>query len=441
LADDLIDERRHLDVLDAGDLTGQVRAVVSWSYRALAAEARRLFRLSGLHPGRDITVPSLARLADRDGRVIQDLLQVLTRASLLTERVPGRYVRHSLIRAYAAETARAEDSAADLRAAVERLMDYYVLWAYDAARQLDPVKCRMPAHLAVPDLPLVSGTAEDWLAMELPALLAAARLGGEYRFDRQSWQLAWSLNTYLHRRGHWQDLLELGYTGITAAVRMRDRLAEAHAHRIVADAATLLARFPEAVRHLDLALAAYRPLDATTRYEADVHLQYAIVAGDQDDLPGAQQHCREAIDLYRRAGFERGLARTLNTLAWFQALDEQPHEDTIPLAQEALRLFAEIDDREGEAAAWDTFGVVQQQSGRHGDAADSFGHAIALARSTGDRYLEATALAHLGDIRRSSGQPDGATEAWQAALDIFTLIGHRNAQDVRIRMDAAARRA
>lgn len=441
LADDLTDERRHLDFLDAGDLTGQVRAVVSWSYRALPAEARRLFRLSGLHPGRDITVPSLARLADRDERVTRELLRVLTRASLLTERLPGRYVRHSLIRAYAAETARAEDSPADLRTALERLMDYYVLWAYDAARQLDPVKCLMPAQLAVPDLPLVSGTAEEWLALELPALLAAARLGGEYRFDRQSWQLAWSLNTYLHRRGHWQELLELGYTAITAAVRMRDRLAEGHAHRIVADAATLLSRFPEAARHLDFALEAYRPLDATTRYKADVHLQYAIVAGDQNDLAGAQRHCREAIDFYRRAGFERGLARTLNTLAWFQALDERPHHDTVPLAQEALRLFAQIDDREGEAAAWDTLGVVQQQDGRHGDAADSFSHAVALARHTGDRYLEATALAHLGDTRRSSGRPDDATEAWQAALDMFTLIGHRNARDVQARMDAAARRS
>ena len=49
-----------------------VRAVFSWSYRALSAGAARLFRLLGLHPGPDITVgaaASLAAVRRRTGRV------------------------------------------------------------------------------------------------------------------------------------------------------------------------------------------------------------------------------------------------------------------------------------------------------------------------------------------------------------------------------------
>ena len=40
-----------------------VRAVFSWSYRALSPAAGRLFRLLGLHPGPDIAVPAAASLA------------------------------------------------------------------------------------------------------------------------------------------------------------------------------------------------------------------------------------------------------------------------------------------------------------------------------------------------------------------------------------------
>ena len=40
-----------------------MRAVFSWSYQQLTGEAARMFRLLGLHPGPDITVPAAASLA------------------------------------------------------------------------------------------------------------------------------------------------------------------------------------------------------------------------------------------------------------------------------------------------------------------------------------------------------------------------------------------
>ncbi|WP_432992234.1 BTAD domain-containing putative transcriptional regulator [Dactylosporangium sp. CA-233914] len=52
-----------LEALDGGDAATQVRAVFSWSYRALSPAAARLFRLLGLHPGPDCTAPGAASLA------------------------------------------------------------------------------------------------------------------------------------------------------------------------------------------------------------------------------------------------------------------------------------------------------------------------------------------------------------------------------------------
>jgi hypothetical protein len=54
---------RALDPLPGGDLATDVRAVFSWSYRALSDPAARMFRLLGLHPGPDISLAAAASLA------------------------------------------------------------------------------------------------------------------------------------------------------------------------------------------------------------------------------------------------------------------------------------------------------------------------------------------------------------------------------------------
>ena len=87
-----------------------MRAVFSWSYRALSADAARLFRLLGLHPGPDISVAAAASLAAILLGQARALLAELARAHLLTEHRPGRYAFHDLLRAYATELAQADDS-------------------------------------------------------------------------------------------------------------------------------------------------------------------------------------------------------------------------------------------------------------------------------------------------------------------------------------------
>ena len=79
-----------LDPFQGGDVCTDIRAVFSWSYRALGPDAARLFRLLGLHPGPDMTVNAAACLAGIAGQA-RALLAELTRGNLLTEHRPGRY--------------------------------------------------------------------------------------------------------------------------------------------------------------------------------------------------------------------------------------------------------------------------------------------------------------------------------------------------------------
>jgi hypothetical protein len=150
LAGELAETGRRLDVLDAGDAAGQVRAVFSWSYTALSSAAARLFRLLGLHPGPDISAAAAASFAAVPPAETRRLLAELVRASLLTEHTPGRYAFHDLLRAYAVDVTHTHDPADQRRAAVGRMLDHYRHTAHTAERLLNPARDPIPLALLPP---------------------------------------------------------------------------------------------------------------------------------------------------------------------------------------------------------------------------------------------------------------------------------------------------
>ena len=129
---------RVLDPFDSGDVATDVRAVFSWSYRALSRGAARLFRLLGLHPGPDITLGAAASLAGITPDQARAMLAELTRGHLLAEHRPGRYAFHDLLRAYATEQAQTCDDDGARSAAAARVLDHCLHAARAAATLIDP---------------------------------------------------------------------------------------------------------------------------------------------------------------------------------------------------------------------------------------------------------------------------------------------------------------
>jgi DNA-binding SARP family transcriptional activator len=112
LAGELRDTRSRLDELSTGDAQTDLRAALSVSYRSLASAPARMFRLVGVHPGPDITVPAAASLAGIQPALAARLLRELTRANLVAEHTPGRFACHDLLRAYATELSAALEAGA-----------------------------------------------------------------------------------------------------------------------------------------------------------------------------------------------------------------------------------------------------------------------------------------------------------------------------------------
>ncbi|MFC0541594.1 AfsR/SARP family transcriptional regulator [Kutzneria chonburiensis] len=123
LADELRRTSGSLAAFVGDDEATNVRAALSWSYRALSPEAATLFRRLSQHPGPEFTVASAAALSGSSPARARRLLTELAHAHLVTEQNPGRYAMHDLLRAYAIEQAHKVDVDADRQAALLRMLD------------------------------------------------------------------------------------------------------------------------------------------------------------------------------------------------------------------------------------------------------------------------------------------------------------------------------
>jgi tetratricopeptide (TPR) repeat protein len=437
LADELRHARSRLDPFDAGDVAADVRAVFSWSYTGLADDAARLFRLLALVPGPDVTVPAACALADLPAAHARTLLGQLNRAHLVSERGPGRFGMHDLLRAYASELVTGTDAESARLAALRRLLDHYLHTAYRADELLnrfreDPIELEPAAPGVVPEPLRDHQHALSWFAEERPTLQAAARQAAEWGFTGHAWRMVWTLTHFLDRNGDWHESAALQEMALASAQQLGDVTGQAVSHVGLAFAFVRLERFEEADVHLKQALELFEQAGDQLGM-AHALRSRTWVLDRQRRFDEGLHHEQRALDLFRAAGFQTGEARALNAVGWFHAMLGD-YEEALRHCRLALDLLQRIGARLYQADTLDSIGRACHKLGRHAEAAANLQAARALYREFGDRYNEADELVVLGDVRRDAGNLDGARTAWQEALRIFDELGHADADLLRARL-------
>jgi tetratricopeptide (TPR) repeat protein/transcriptional regulator with XRE-family HTH domain len=436
LAAELRDAAGRLDALDAGDPAASVRAVFSWSYDQLTADAARMFRLLGLHPGPDISVPATASLAAVGQRRAWRLLSELARTHLLAEHIPGRYAFHDLLRAYAASRARDTDPQPDRAAAVGRVLGHYLHTASRAALALTPatelIALAPPTPGTVAEQITGPRQALAWFEAEHQVLLATVTLADRSGFDAHAWQLPWVMTLFLHNRGHWQEWTDAQRTALAAATRAGDAAGQAISGRLLAEACAELGDYDQALRHYDSSLSLYRQL-GNRHGEAKIRQHLGVLADHQGRYADALAHAQQALRLYQAAGDKAGEAGALNNVGWSYGLLGDYQQARV-FCRQALALCAETGNRRFQGHAWDSLGYAEHHLGNFGEAAACYQRARSIAREVGDRWAEAEALTHLGDTRQAADDLPQAQEAWQQALAILDDIEHPAADQVRAKL-------
>ena len=297
LVGELADQQQRLDLLDAGgDPRTAVRAVFSWSYRHLDADAARAFRLAGLHPGADFDPYAAVALASTGLRQARAVLDVLTRAHLIQPAGPGRYGMHDLLRAYARELA-ARDGEEEQWAALTRLFDHYLHTAGAAMDALYPAERHRRPRIPPPPTPIPPVTGPDaaraWLDAERTVLVAVTVYTAGHGWPAYATSLAATLFLYLEQGGHYPETMTIHSHARAAAQRIGDQAAEATALNHLAGVHWRQSHYRQAPTYLRQALTLFRQTDDRDRAGPG--------AGQPRPIHHRLGRYQEAIGLYQQA--------------------------------------------------------------------------------------------------------------------------------------------
>lgn len=445
LADLVAELRSESDRLDALSMTGDeataVRGVFSWSYKALPAESARAFRLLSLYPGLEPSVPATAAIVGTTTGTIRRLLDSLAGVHLVEESGRDGYRLHELVRLYAAERVRDEDSDADTDTAIRRLITWYMYTAEAADRVLFPQRRRHPLPEAdVTPLEFADhAAAMAWCEGERPTTVRLTHDAAQRGMHDLAWRLPTTLWGFLSLRNHWADLINTHQVALASTRALNDRLGQAIVLNNLGVAKANVGRPDHAHTLLCQALALRKEVGDTWGLAA-VSNNLGSLHRSRGEFNTAVAHHDRAIMLFRQSGDKCGEGQALNNLG-SACLSLGRLSDAISYYQRALGVLSEVGDLLGQAETLDSLGSAYQVLADYDAAVDCHLRAVLMFRELGDRSGEAGGLDNLGLALAGDGAGALARDSWQHALALFEQVDPIRAGQVRARLagtDAAA---
>jgi DNA-binding SARP family transcriptional activator len=408
---------RLLDELRTGDMAVRASFQVSFDSLRGPGDPARAFRLLGLWQGPFISLPAAAALLGRDEDETADTLEILIDAYLLESPAPDQYRFHDLLRVYAAERARAEETEPNRQAALHRLLSWYLHTTDSAAQAIRPYRLIRTELAGLPNevhaLEFADADAAlDWCEDERVSLVAATRQAAANGQDQIAWQLPSAWSPFFNRRGYrgdwiasheialasarrlgdlagealvlnnlgmaYQDLemdTAVGYFEQALAIRRKsgDPLGEAQTAINLDDTFLRWERFATVVEAHEQTLASQRRAGSrTTEAIAMNNVGEAYLGLGQ--LTEAVRCLRQAEEIFRETRDDLGLGWALQNLGTAQlALDHS--DDGLASLRQAVRIFHSVRERRGEASALMRLGTACSRRGLFAEARDSLDHA------------------------------------------------------------------
>ncbi|MFE7622164.1 ATP-binding protein [Streptomyces sp. NPDC057509] len=425
-----------------------VRAALDLSYQSLPTTAARLYRLLGLHPGREFGAPVAHALLGGDA---VEALDALHDANLLVD-IAGssggeRYRFHDLVRLHAAARAAQEESGEERAAALLRIGHHYLANTRRAEEIIEPGRS-LPAPDPEPepgvreDLGPVGGQTEpeaalDWLERELPNLMAVIRLARPMGAPELAWGLTDALWPLFPRRklyGEWRESHE---EGLLAAEEAGNE--EAVCRMLTSGALGKLATGDHAE---GLAMFERASASFLARGNALGHARTLNYRGLAHRRLGRLDR---AAELFARAATELPACGDLRAgaLARFNladvALAEERYEDAVVNAEAARLALEAAGDTYNAARAAGLTGRACVGLGRLARAESELSAALSALQAEGAGFEAAHVLGALARLSERRGQPQQARRYYRRALSLYASAGRSRsaeADEARARLGA-----
>ncbi|MBP2320388.1 DNA-binding SARP family transcriptional activator [Kibdelosporangium banguiense] len=407
-----------------GDPDVAVRATFQLSYQALDEPARRMFRLLGSVPGPDFDLAAAAALTGAAEQT-RRCLDRLVAAGLLTRRSPTRFQFHDLVREYAADRARADETPDELAAAETRLFDHYLGIASAATHRLFPLFQRLLPGADEPPMTFDDDEpAMRWLDEERPNLVAAAeRAASSPGLRHYSALLADALRGYFAGRGLAADGLAVANAALGAARDAGDRRAEVAVFVLRGMVAYNLSDYDAAMAHYEEALeGSVTAMDPAA--EAEARHGLGRVCSQLGKPHEATRHHERALAIARQAGDQSTEAREINYVG-VSLLSLGRVEAAIACHTKAAELSARIGNQHIRLLSLNGLGLAHWTAGRMRESAECHEESRRLADQCGMRHGFTSALVCLAETYCDLGRYDDAEKQARQALEQGRELGER----------------
>lgn len=303
-ADELSEPGKRLDALTTGEPDDDVRALLSWSYRALSVDAARTLRHLAAHRGPDTSLPVLASINGLTARRTSQLVDELAAGRLVAETKSAagqrRYVMHDLVREFASEQL---DAAHESTTAAHRLVEHYVhttraafnAFGRVAVGELPPVASRVK-----PEAFSDAAAALSWYAAERTASAAAVDIAIDHGLIGSAAHIVLDRRPMNHALDPLDESLPQSLRLVANVPDHFDPLLLAELHR---DISTRYRQGPRSEQHRSRALMLFRQ-GGDIVGESNIHRNMMAEAMRRRDLPSGLRHAVEAHALAERSGQE-----------------------------------------------------------------------------------------------------------------------------------------
>ncbi|WP_410633811.1 ATP-binding protein [Amycolatopsis sp. cmx-4-83] len=415
LAEDLAEERQRLAAL-ASDEDADVRAVFSWSYRALPTAAARMFRLLGLHPGKKISVAAAAVLADVRSAEALHLLHTLARCHLVEEAGRDRFWLHDLLRVYASEQALALDAPQDIQLAQVRELSWYLNTAAAAGCALEPFR---PSVTNVPVLDYADAFA--WCEQELASFPPVVGLALKIGQPELACRISQALFSYFHLRKPWTIWDQTYHLGLEAATKLGDRGVQADLLTGLGLVELGLGNAESGREAFQRGLELLEDEDEPTR-SAWCHIGLGLAHADMEDISSARIALERGMVIHRDQHDQHAESVALVHLADL-CREEKHTEDALRYAGRALVLCRSIDDKHGEGLSLYQMGMTYLAADLLDDALTRLEEALSVQRAAHDDKGQADTLWALARTSIARGDDTVARSRLEEAANIFERRG------------------
>ncbi|MER8231453.1 tetratricopeptide repeat protein [Streptomyces sp. NPDC094049] len=423
LVQEMKDERESLASLHLPEEELSVRVALNCSVRELSGAARLLLWQLAVHPGPGLSWEAVMDIGVEAGKNRTDRALMELQKANLVELQADRYRLHDLVRTFARHHTTPvpeEELEAVEQATLRQVLEHQLHNVRACDRALDSQRVLSigdPEGVTVLD-PGGPGQAMEWMDREYETIRNCLELARRKGLDRYLWLLPTALVTYQWRRHRLGSMESDLFDAAGIAERVEAPPVEsAMVYRMLAGTQWRLGSFDKATTTLARAVYLSKQDDSEKGRLSLARSLYAlgITRRKLDDGTAAEEHLKQALELYRELSEPVGEAAALNAIGTLH-LDGGAYDEALHWCEGALEVVERTVDHSGRADVLFTLAKVRLARAERKDAIALYKQACGIYQAQECWTDEDKTRRLFADVLVSAGRVQEAVQELERVL-------------------------